>query len=394
MESFYRTHEFLVNHLGTPVRRDLMDQIDWGHRMIAIKGTRGVGKTTFLLQYAKERFFGDTSCLYVNMNNFYFCDHTLLEFVTEFNRRGGRVLLIDQIFKYTNWSKELRECYNHFPRMKFVFTVSSVVRLTSKEEDEHLYDIVQMYYLRGFSFREFLNQKTGMKFPVCSLNDILTSHQEIATSVTQKIQPLLYLQEYMRYGFYPFYLEKRDFSESLLKTMNMMIEVDILIIKQIEQKYLANIKKLLYLLSTDGPKAPNVSHLADETGLSRATVMNYIKYLQDARLVNLIYREGESFPKKPSRILMHNTNLMYAIYPMQFDERDLMETFFVNNLWKDHTVNKDHKRVTYTVDDQLQFKLCVDSPGKRQEPGTKFVLRNLEIGYGNQIPLWIFGFLC
>ena len=121
----------------------------------------------------------------------------------------------------------------------------------------------------------------------------------------------------MHHGFYPFFLEKRNFSENLLKTMNMMVEVDILLIKQIELKYLSKIKKLLYLLAVDGPKAPNVSQLANDIQTSRATVMNYIKYLADARLINMVYPKGEEFPKKPSKIMMHNSNLMYSIYPGQ-----------------------------------------------------------------------------
>ena len=132
--------------------------------------------------------------------------------------------------------------------------------------------------------------------------------------------------------------------------MNMMTEVDILLIKQIELKYLTKIKKLFYLLAVDGPKAPNVSLLAHEIETSRATVMNYVKYLADARLINIIYPVGEEFPKKPSKVMMHNTNLMYTIYPIKVDKQDLMETFFVNSLWKDHLVNQGGKDQCYVVD--------------------------------------------
>ncbi len=162
MESFYRTHAYLVEHTNAPVRRDLMDEIDWSDRLIGIKGTRGVGKTTFLLQYAKEKFGNDRSCLFINMNNFYFSGHSIIEFANEFQKRGGKVLLIDQVFKHPEWSKELRMCYDRFPNLKIVFTGSSVMRL--KEENLELRDIAKSYNLRGFSFREFLNLQTGMKF--------------------------------------------------------------------------------------------------------------------------------------------------------------------------------------------------------------------------------------
>ena len=295
MEAFYRTHAYLVEHTNAPVRRDLMDEIDWNDRLIGIKGTRGVGKTTFLLQYAKEKFGTDRSCLFINMNNFYFSGHSLVDFAYEFQRRGGKVLLIDQVFKHPDWSKELRLCYDRFP--------------------------------------------------------------------------------------------------NLLKTMNMMVEVDILLIKQIELKYLSKIKKLLYLLAVDGPKAPNVSQLANDIQTSRATVMNYIKYLADARLINMVYPKGEEFPKKPSKIMMHNSNLMYSIYPVKVEEQDVLETFFVNTMWKDHKVNKGDKNISFMVDEVMPFKICQEGMRIKNNPGVTYALHKAEIGRGNQIPLWLFGFL-
>ena len=148
MESFFRTHRYLLEHLNAPVRRDLMDEIDWSCRLIGIKGTRGVGKTTFLLQYAKEKFGYDRSCLYINMNNLYFQGRGIAEFAGDFQKMGGKVLLIDQVFKHPDWSEELRLCYDLYPNLKIVFTGWSVVRL--KEENHGLNGIVKSYYLRGF----------------------------------------------------------------------------------------------------------------------------------------------------------------------------------------------------------------------------------------------------
>jgi predicted AAA+ superfamily ATPase len=391
MEAFYRTHAYLVEHTNAPVRRDLMDEINWNDRLIGIKGMRGVGKTTFLLQYAKEKFGTDRSCLYINMNNFYFSNHSLLDFAKQFQLRGGKVLLIDQVFKQPNWSEELRACYDQLPNLKIVFTGSSVMRL--KDENPQLNDIVKSYNLRGFSFREFLNLQTGMKFRSYSLDEILKNHEQLAKGILSKVRPLDYLQDYMHHGFYPFFLEKRNFSENLLKTMNMMVEVDILLIKQIELKYLSKIKKLLYLLAVDGSKAPNVSQLAGEIQTSRATVMNYIKYLADARLINIVYPIGEEFPKKPSRIMMHNPNLMFPIYPVRVEERDVLETFFVNSMWKDHKVNKGDKHASFYVDGTLPFKICTEGMKIKNNPDTIYVQHKSELGRGNKIPLWLFGFL-
>ena len=394
MEAFFRTHAYLVEHTNAPVRRLLMDEIDWNDRMIGIKGTRGVGKTTFLLQYAKENFdIYDRKCLYINMNNFYFQGRGIADFAGEFYKHGGKVLLVDQIFKETDWSAQLRKCHDLYPDLKIVFTGSSVMRL--KEENPELNSIVKSYNLRGFSFREFINLQTGNQFKPYTLDEILRNHEHIVRQILPYVSPAKYFQGYLHHGFYPFFLEHRNYSENLLKTMNMMTEVDILLIKQIELKYLTKIKKLFYQLAVEGPKAPNISQLAHDIETSRATVMNYIKYLTDARLLNMIYPCGQEFPKKPSKVMLHNSNLMYAIYPIEIKRQDVMETFFVNSLWKDHKVNQGNKDSYYIVDDNKRFRICdADTKNKiRMNSDTIYARYNSEIGKDNQIPLWLLGFL-
>ena len=371
-----------------------MDEIDWSDRLIGIKGTRGIGKTTFLLQYAREHFdIQDKQCMYINMNNFYFQGHGIADFAGEFYHRGGRVLLIDQVFKQPDWSTELRKCYDLYSGLKIVFTGSSVMRL--KDENPELNGIVKSYNLRGFSFREFLNLMTDNDFHPYSLEEILQDHERIVKQILPKASPRRYFQDYIHHGFYPFFQEQRNYSENLLKTMNMMTEVDILLIKQIELKYLTKIKKLFYQLAEQGPKAPNVSKLATDIETSRATVMNYIKYLTDARLLNMIYPVGEDFPKKPSKVMLHNSNLLYAIYPIHVEKQEAMETFFVNSLWKDHKVNQSGRDNFYVVDEKLKFRICdADARNKvRYAPDTIYARYNTEIGKDNQIPLWLLGFL-
>ena len=394
MEAFFRTHAYLVEHTNAPVRRTLMDEINWDDRMIGIKGTRGVGKTTFLLQYAKEKFGAhDKRCLYVNMNNFYFQGKGIADFAGDFVNNGGKVLLIDQVFKQPNWSTELRKCYDSYPNLKIVFTGSSVMRL--KEENPELHSIVESYNLRGFSFREYLNLMTGNNFHAYTLDEILHNHEHIIKDILPLISPMKYFSDYIHHGFYPFFLEHANFSENLLKTMNMMTEVDILLIKQIDLKYLTKIKKLFYLLAVEGPKAPNISNLAHEIQTSRATVMNYIKYLADARLINIIYPVGHDFPKKPTKVMMHNSNLMYAIYPIQVNEQEVMETFFVNSLWKDHQVNQASKDHYFTIDGNRKFKItdALSEHKQRCNPDTIYARYNTEVGKNNLIPLWLLGFL-
>ena len=393
MDAFFRTHSYLVEHTNAPVRRCLMDEIDWNDKLIGIKGTRGVGKTTFLLQYAKERYSStDRQCLYVNMNNFYFQSRGIADFAGEFYRNGGKVLLIDQVFKQPDWSRELRRCYDNYPNLQIVFTGSSVMRL--KEENPELNSIVKSYNLRGFSFREFLNLQTGLQLEPYSLEEILNNHEEITNQILSKVSPTKYFLDYLHHGFYPFFLEHRNFSENLLKTMNMMTEVDILLIKQIELKYLTKIKKLFYLLALEGTKAPNISNLAKEINTSRATVMNYIKNLTDARLINLVYPVGQEFPKKPSKVMLQNPNLMYAIYPIQVEQQQLMETFFVNTMQETCIINEGGKQGTYIVNQKHKVKICDAKNNKiRFSNDTIYAKYNTEVGKDNQVPLWLMGFL-
>ena len=394
MEVFFRTHSYLVEHTNTNLRRSLMDEIDWKDRLIGIKGTRGVGKTTFLLQYAKEKYGPfDRRCLYVNMNNFYFQGRGIADFAGDFYRRGGRVLLIDQVYKQSDWSTELRRCYDLYPELQIVFAGSSVMRL--KDENPELNGLVKSYNLRGFSFREYLNIETGNNFEPYTLDQIVRNHEHIVKDILPKVSPAQYFTKYIEHGFYPLYLEHSDYQENLLKSMNMTTEVDILLIKQLELKYLPKIKKLFYLLAVDGPKAPNISKLAHEVETSRATVMNYIKYLADARLINIIYPVGQQFPKKPTKVMLHNSNLLSAIYPINVDLQTKMETFFVNTMWKDHKVNQRPRDTFFIIDGNRRFRVCnADADRKaRYSSDITYVRYNTEVGKDNLIPLWLLGFL-
>lgn len=196
MESFFRTHAYLVEHTNAAVRRGLMDDINWDDRLIGIKGTRGVGKTTFLLEYAKEHFdTRDHKCLYVNMNNFYFQGNGIADFAGRFVEQGGKVLLLDQIFKQPNWSQELRRCYDLYPELKIIFTGSSVMRL--KTDYPAIKDILKFYYLRGFSFREFINLQAGTDFEPFTLDEILNNHEHLARKVLSRVSPAKYLPDYL-----------------------------------------------------------------------------------------------------------------------------------------------------------------------------------------------------
>ncbi len=393
METFFQSHAYLVEHNGNPIRRSLMHQIDWTQKVIGIKGPRGVGKTSFLLQIAAERFdVHKRECLYVNMNSFYFQGRGLAEFAGDFVRMGGRTLLVDQVFKLTDWQNVICRCHERYPHLQIIYATTSV---DVPEEDAvpQLEQIGRCYVLQGLSLRSYLGLQTQQELPSYTFEDIITNHEAIQKTILPKVRPWEHFRDYLHHGYYPFFLENRNFTENLLKAVNMMLEIDVLFIKQIELKYLAKLKKLLYLLAVDGATSPNVSKLADDIKTSRATVMNYLRNLEEARLIRLIYKPGESFPKKPALVMLHNTNLLYAVYANKITEQSAMETFFVNCFRHGHTVSKEKREGYYRIDGKL---VCICDKTQRVKQGDEPVLTvryNTELGRGADIPIWLFGFM-
>lgn len=393
MESFFNTHNYLIDNIDPTLhRRSLIDRIDWSQRLIGIKGSRGVGKTTFLLQHAKENFdICNKKCLYVNLNHFYFTECSLIKFASQFLKLGGETLLIDQVFKYPKWSQELRKCYDLYPNLKIVFTGSSVMKL--KETNHYIGDIADSYNLHGFSFREFIEATTNYQLPVFTIEQVVKNHQALAADILKTIDIEKYFTDYIHHGYYPFFFEKRNYSENLLKTMNMMLEVDVLYIQKIEQSYLSKIRKLFYLLAMQSPTTPNISKLSIDCGISRATVMNYLKYLQDARLINMLYKPGCGFPKKPDKVYMNNTNIMFPTKRTNVEEEALNETFFYNQVSISASVKKGDRKNQFFVNDDYHFRIEMQNKRYTKSHARYVVVDTMQTGENNVIPLWLFGFL-
>ena len=410
LDAFFRIHDYLVAHSFMPIRRKLMDEINWEDRLIAIKGGRGVGKTDFLLSRVKEmeaewrnqpepeRKKGQhrpkqpkeiRPCLYVNFNDFYFTEHTLVDLASRFVKQGGQYLFLDQLFKYPNWSRELKRCYRKFPELHVVFCATPVMPID--EENNDLKGIVKTYNLRGFSFREYLNIQTGLRLHPYTLEEIIQRHASISREICERVHPLQYFKAYLDHGYYPSYLESKSFEASLLKVMNSQLEVDVLMIKQIDVACLHKLRKLLYILMQDAPCALNVSNISEAIGLSRATTMNYIKYLKDSRLVNLLYPEDKTFPMKPTKVYMHNTNLAKMDFTREIPAIDLYETCFYTFIHGAHKVNATERSAMFIVDNQYYFDVK-ESPSIRDAIRPTAVAE-LELGRGNQMPLWLLGFL-
>ena len=316
----------------------------------------------------------------------------MVDFAQEFVKRGGRVLIIDQLFKQNGWREELCECYKTMPMLQIIFATTTLEEPGS--ENDELSTLAHFYVLHGFSFREYINLQAGLDIQRFSLDDILHHTEEVQRTILMKVRPWIYLQSYLHHGYYPIYIENHNFTEALLKTINAMIEVDTLFTKQIDVKYVGRLKKLLYLLVTNGSDSPNVSNLAKEINTSRATVMNYMNNLEEARLIHQIFRQTDTGPKKPARILTHNTNLLYAILSGAPKDQEVMETFFTNSVWRHHTVETTRKSNVYVVDGDKQICVCDKNSKKRIKAENVYYARyNTEISRDGDIPIWMFGFL-
>ena len=391
MQNLVNIHNILQEQSRLTIRRELLNEIDWGQRIIGIKGFRGVGKTTFLIDIVKEKFLNDKTCLYVNLNNFYFTKRKIISFADEFYKTGGKTLILDQIHKYPDWASELKTCYDNFPELQIIFSASPVLRVI--EGNNELQNIAKIYHLEGLSFREYLNYQSNLNFRRYTLQEILTDHVKIALEITKEIKPLAFLNDYLKDGFYPYFLDNKGFyNETLLKHINLALEIDVTYLNQIDLQYLPKLRKLLQIIASQVPFSPNVSKISADVQTSRATIMNYLRYLKNARIINLLFSNGnEDEIKKPDLVYLHNTNLMYAIDPANISNNTLRQTFFYNQLGYQHQVKSSGKAV-FKVNDLYHFSI-----------GNKYTVPvdddsyaaadMIEQGSGRIIPLWLFGFL-
>lgn len=391
MQNLVNIHNTLQEQSRKTIRRELLDEINWDDRIIGIKGFRGVGKTTFLIDIVKEKFLNDKTCLYVNLNNFYFAKRKIISFADEFYKTGGKTLLLDQIHKYPEWATELKSCYDNFPKLQIIFSASPVLRVI--DGNNELKDIAKIYHLEGLSFREYLNYQSNLNFRRYSLQEIITGHLNIAQEITREIKPLAFFNDYMKEGFYPYFLNNRGFyNETLLKHINLALEIDVTYLNQIDLQYLPKLRKLLQIIASQVPFSPNVSKISAEVQTSRATIMNYLRYMKNARIINMLFSNGnEDEIKKPDLVYLHNTNLIYAIDPENISSKILRQTFFYNQVGYQHQI-KSSGKADFKVNDQYHFSVG----GKYTLPAEEdsFAAADMiETGNGNIIPLWLFGFL-
>ena len=374
-----------------------MNQIDWGNRMIGITGARGVGKTTLLLQHISQTFGYSGDVLYLTMDHIQLSGVSLLEIASYHTASGGTHLFIDEIHKSDNWSSELKTIYDLYPDLKLVFTSSSILEIYKGQAD--LSRRVILYDMNGLSFREFLQIEAGINLNSFTLTDIIEHHQEIAHNILNTgIKPLKYFKNYLNYGHYPFYLENiSSYPIKLLNIINLSLEVDLVSIKKVDPVSVPKLKKLISILATSVPFQPNISKLAGSIEITRNTLLLYLQYLSQAKIVSLLQDSGSSYSylAKPDKVLLHNTNLISCLQPNSANLGSIRETFFVNAVSDLHQINTSHQG-DFMVEDKYHFEVGGAGKTNKQVAGLEnsyLAIDDVEIGSKNKIPLWLFGFL-
>jgi len=397
MENLHKTFYQLLSRTNTDFVRYLYPKIRWKNRLIAITGARGTGKTTMILQHIKKNF-GETpkEVLYVSLDNIYFSNNRLLDLAHNFEQMGGKYLFLDEVHKYENWSIELKNIYDSLPDLKVVFTGSSMLEIYKGKAD--LSRRVAHYTLNGLSFREFLLFEKGLEFPVLKLEELLENHISIASQINKHIKPLPLFQQYLKEGFYPYYKEDNEmYADRLLHTVNVILETDLPAIENIEVQTIKKIKQLLYVIAQRVPFSPNIKELSEILEVSRKSLLTYLIYLEKAQLIGLLQQDvsGLKTFTKPEKIYLDNSNLAYALETEKPDLGNIRETFFFNQL---NIVSKviSGGKPDFKIDNKYTIEVGGKNKGHEQIMGIEnahLALDNLEYGFMNKIPLWLFGML-
>lgn len=396
MDALYLKSNKKVKNVSVKITRYLLNEINRNHRLIIIKGARGTGKTTLLLQYAKIFLSENNRALYVSLDDLFFNDNTLYSLADKFVKNNGEFLLLDEVHKYPDWSRELKLIYDDFPNLKIIVTSSSILEIYKSESDLSRRAI--SYTLKELSFREFLQFENGIKIDKIELTEILTNHTNIAFSIMEKIKPLYEFNKYLKKGVYPyFWEEKDDFYSKLLQTINLILELDLPAIENIDYNHIVKIKRLLYAISTSVPFTPNITKLSEKTEMSRQALIKALHYLERARLIIMLHKnnKGISILSKPEKIYINNSNILYALSEKNANTGNIRETFFVNQLTDLFKVNLPENG-DFIVNDKYVFEIGGKNKSQKQIKGIEkaFVVKDdIENGINNIIPLWLFGFL-
>ena len=397
MEELFNRYQRISQKIQTDFVRSFMQEVNWNARLIGIKGARGVGKTTLLLQYLKINFTDNKALtLYVSLDSFAFRGKTLLGLADEFVRNGGKHLFLDEVHKYPNWAQELKNIYDDYSELQLVFTGSSLLEILNSRAD--LSRRVVIYHMQGLSFREFIMLETGIYFAPLTLESILKDHLLLAGLINAKIKVFPHFEKYLKQGYYPFYREELDLYEQRVEeVINMMLEIELPLLRGMDIGLVPKIKQLLVIISESVPFVPNIVNLSQKIEIHRTTLMSYLFYLQELGLTYHLLKEarGSVRLQKPAKIYLENTNLMYVLSSFSANRGNVRETFFANQVGYKHKISY-HEKTDFLVDNTYAFEIGGKDKSKKQITGIEnayIVSDEIEYGYQNKIPIWLFGFL-
>lgn len=383
-----------IQQVDSKFKRYLWNQIQWKNRLVIIIGARGVGKTTLMLQYIKQNLPINEQTLYASLDDIFFANHTLIYFAEEFVKRGGKYLFLDEVQKYKNWSVEVKSIYDNFPDLQLVLSGSSAIELLKSEGDLSRRGLY--YQLKGLSFREYLNFTLDSSLEAISLEQILNNGTELSLTINEKIKTIGQFEQYLQTGYYPFFKEDiTTYYKRIAQVINTVLEVDIHNTYSIDAGATISIKKLLAEIVEMVPFKPNVKKLSEKIGVSRDSLVKYLKLLEKAEIISMVYSQtkGVSILNKPEKIYLNNSNLAHALNN-NVNQGSVREAFFVNQLSLKHKIRYSHQG-DFIVDDTYTFEVGGKNKNNKQISGVLnswIVADNLEIAVGNKIPLWLVGF--
>jgi uncharacterized protein len=304
MDILFQKQRKKISQVSLDFTRYAIDDIPWNQRLIGIKGSRGVGKTTLMLQYIKRYFPGSEDVLYVSLDDIWFSSNSLVELADQFVKYGGKRLFLDEVHKYPDWARELKNIYDDHSSLQVVFTGSSMLELLNARADLSRRAVI--YRMQGLSFREYLEMETGLKFPVVPLDTILQDHVSVTDSIIEQLRPLKYYEQYIKSGYYPFYLESGEYYYlQLEEIIKYIIEVELPLLRSVDVLYARKLKALLLIIAESAPFIPNIVRLAERTGINRNTLLTYIHYLEEAELIHTVYKQAKGITRlqKPDKLL-------------------------------------------------------------------------------------------
>ncbi len=386
MRTLYQKYETLLQYTTTDFKRYLYEDVAWDSRMVGIVGPRGVGKTTMILQYIKENL-DRKKALYVSADDMYFGENKLLDLADDFYKNAGEHLFIDEIHKYTDWSRELKNIYDSFPTLKVVFTGSSVLDILNGSADLSRRAII--YKLQGLSFREYLKLYHNYDAAVYSLEQIINNEVKL-----EGIQhPLPLFNDYLKQGYYPFGIEN-EMTLRLGQIIVQTLESDIPQYANLNIGTSRKLKQLLSIIAASVPFKPNFSKISEMLRVSRNSLDDYFSYMEKAGLIGQLRNETKGIRGlgKVDKVYLDNTNIIYNLGGDKLNVGNLRETFFFNQMRVKNNVISS-KKADFTID---KYTFEVGGKNKHQnqieKDGRSFVVKDdIEYGYLNVIPLWALG---